>query len=86
QACTLLFNTLYLGGYNGPIIMGSVIGSHIFWLLTKFLILVVFVVLLRCVFPRPRMDQMLKIGWNYLTPVALLNLFIVLAMKVLGVF
>ncbi len=86
QAWTLLFITLYLGGYSGPIIMGSVIGSHIFWLLTKFVILVVFVILLRCVFPRPRMDQMLKIGWNYLTPVALLNLFIVLAMKVLGVY
>lgn len=85
QAWTLLFITLYLGGYNGPIIMGSIIGSHIFWLLTKFLILFVFIVLLRCVFPRPRMDQMLKIGWNYLTPVALLNLFLVLAMKVWGV-
>jgi NADH-quinone oxidoreductase subunit H len=86
QAWALLFITLYLGGYNGPIIMGSIIGSHIFWLLTKFLILVVFVVLLRCVFPRPRMDQMLEIGWKYLTPVALLNLFIVLAMKLMGVY
>ena len=86
QAWSLLFITLYLGGYAGPIIMGNVLGSHIFWLLTKFVIMVVFVILLRCVFPRPRMDQMLKIGWNYMTPIALLNLFVTLALKLWGVF
>ena len=86
QAWTLLFITLYLGGYNGPIILGNVIGSHIFWLLAKFLILVVFIILLRCIFPRLRMDQMIKIGWNYLTPLALLNLFIVIALKYMGVY
>ena len=85
QAWTLLFITLYLGGYHGPIIMGNVLGSHIFWLLAKFVVLVVFIILLRCIFPRPRMDQMLKIGWSYLTPIALLNLFVVLAMKLWGV-
>ena len=86
QAWTLLFITLYLGGYSGPIIMGNVIGSHMFWLLAKFAVLVVFVILLRCIFPRPRMNQMLKIGWNYLTPIALLNLFIVLGLKLWGVY
>lgn len=86
QAWSLLFVTLYLGGYNGPIIMGNVIGSHIFWLLSKFALVVVFIILLRTVFPRPRMDQVLTIGWNYLTPLALLNLFIVLALKLWGIF
>ncbi len=86
QAWGLLFVTLYLGGFSGPIIMGNVLGSHIFWLLAKFVVLVVFIVLLRCVFPRPRMDQMIKIGWNYLTPIALLNLFIVLGLKLWGIF
>lgn len=86
QAWSLLFITLYLGGYNGPIIMGNVIGSHIFWLLAKFSMVIVFVILLRTVFPRPRMDQMLKIGWSYLTPLALLNLFIVLGLKMWGVY
>jgi NADH-quinone oxidoreductase subunit H len=85
QAWTLLFITLYLGGYNGPIIMGNMLGSHIFWLLAKFVVLVVFIILLRCIFPRPRMDQMLKIGWNYLTPISLLNLFLVLALKLWGI-
>ncbi len=86
QAWSLLFITLYLGGYNGPIIMGNIIGSHIFWLLAKFSLVIVFVILLRTVFPRPRMDQMLKIGWNYLTPISLLNLFIVLGLKMWGVY
>lgn len=86
QAWTLLFITLYLGGYNGPVIFGNVIGSHIFWLIAKFAIIVVFIILLRCIFPRLRIDQMIKFGWNYLTPLALLNLFIVIALKLMGVF
>lgn len=86
QAWTLLFITLYLGGYNGPVIFGNVIGSHIFWLLTKFAILVVFIILLRCIFPRLRIDQMIKFGWNYLTPLALINLFLVIALKLMGVY
>ncbi len=86
QAWALLFITLYLGGFNGPVIMGLTTLSHIFWLLLKFAILVVFIILLRCVFPRLRMDQMLKLGWYYLTPLAVLNLVIVLALKFMGVY
>jgi NADH-quinone oxidoreductase subunit H len=85
QAWTLLFITLYLGGYNGPIILGSVLLSHIFWLLAKFVVLVVFIILLRTVFPRPRMDQLIKLAWNYLIPLSLLNLFIVLGFKLWGI-
>jgi NADH-quinone oxidoreductase subunit H len=86
QAWTLLFITLYLGGFNGPIIFGNVMLSHIFWLLAKFVVLVVFIILIRCVFPRLRMDQMLKLGWKYMTPLAVLNLVIVLAMKLWGIY
>ncbi len=85
QAWTLLFITLYLGGYNGPVLFGNVIASHIFWLIAKMLAVVVFIILLRCVFPRLKMNQMLNLGWKYLTPLALLNLVFVLAMKVMGV-
>ena len=86
QAWTLLFITLYLGGFNGPIIFGNVMFSHIFWLLAKFVILVVIIILIRCVFPRLRMDQMLKLGWKYMTPLAVLNLVVVLAMKLWGIY
>ena len=85
QAWTLLFITLYLGGFNGPVIFGDPMMSHIFWLLAKFAFLVVLIILLRCVFPRLRMDQMLKLGWKYMTPLAVLNLVIVLAMKLWGI-
>jgi len=86
QAWALLFITMYLGGFNGPNFLGNPMYSHIFWLVTKFAILVVLIVLLRCVFPRLRIDQMLRLGWRYLTPLAVLNLVLVLAMKLLGVF
>ena len=86
QAWTLLFITLYLGGFNGPIIFGNPMMSHIFWLLTKFVIIVVLIILIRTVFPRLRMDQMLELGWKYMTPLAVLNLAIVLAMKLGGIY
>lgn len=84
QAWTLLFITLYLGGYNGPVLFGNVIASHIFWLIAKLLAVVVFIILLRTVFPRLKMNQMLNLGWKYLTPLALLNLALVLVMKLMG--
>jgi NADH-quinone oxidoreductase subunit H len=86
QGWTLLFITLYLGGFNGPNIFGNTMYSHIFWLLIKFAILVVIIILLRCVFPRLRIDQMLRLGWYYLTPLAALNLVIVIAMKLWGLY
>ena len=86
QAWALLFITLYLGGFNGPNIFGNVMFSHMFWLISKLVVLVVFIILLRCVFPRLRIDQMLRLGWYYLTPLAVFNLILVLAIKLWGVF
>lgn len=81
---SLLFITLYLGGYNGPDILGNNLYSSMFWILVKLAILVSIVILLRTVFPRFRMDQTLRLGWHYLTPLAVLNLLIVLALKSWG--
>ncbi len=86
QAWALLFITLYLGGYNGPVLFGAVTASHIFWLILKFVILVTIVIFSRVVFPRLRMDQMLKLGWYYLTPLAVLNLIFTLALKMWRVY
>jgi NADH-quinone oxidoreductase subunit H len=87
QAWTLLFITLYLGGYNGPVLaVIGVTGSHIFWMLAKFVFVVVLIVLIRTVYPRLRLDQMLDLGWKYLTPLAVLNLALVLGMKLVGVY
>lgn len=87
QAWTLLFITLYLGGYNGPVLaVIGVTGSHIFWMLAKFVFVVALIILIRTVYPRLRLDQMLDLGWKYLTPLAVLNLALVLGMKLVGVY
>ena len=83
-AWSLLFITLYLGGFGGPDIFGNILFSSMFWILLKLAILVPLVILLRTVFPRLRMDQTLRLGWNYLTPLALINLFVVMALKLWG--
>ena len=78
---TLLFITLYLGGYLGPSLFGVPLYDHIFWMLLKLAVIVVIVVLIRTVYPRLRLDQTLRLGWNYLMPLALLNLFITIILK-----
>jgi NADH-quinone oxidoreductase subunit H len=64
----------------------GVTGSHIFWMLTKFVFMTVLIIFIRCVYPRLRLDQMLDMGWKYLTPLAVLNLALVLGMKMMGVY
>jgi NADH-quinone oxidoreductase subunit H len=86
QAWALLFITLYLGGYNGPVLFGATTASHIFWMILKFVILITIVIFSRTVFPRLRMDQMLKLGWYYMTPLAVLNLIFTLALKMWRVY
>ncbi|MCD6480127.1 NADH-quinone oxidoreductase subunit NuoH [Candidatus Bathyarchaeota archaeon] len=78
---TLLFIVLYLGGYLGPSLFGVPLYDHIFWMLLKLAVIVVIVVLIRTVYPRLRLDQTLRLGWNYLMPLALLNLFITIILK-----
>lgn len=73
---SLLLVTLYLGGYQGPIILGSQLFSNVFWVLVKFSIVVAAVLLFRTTFPRLRIDQTLRLAWRYLTPIALVNLFL----------
>ncbi len=73
---SLLLVTLYLGGYNGPLIFGDRLISSISWVLIKLAIVVTALILLRSVFPRYRIDQALKISWHYLIPLAILNVII----------
>ena len=78
---TLLFIVLYLGGYLGPSLFGVPLYDHIFWMLLKLAVIVVIVVLIRTVYPRLRLDQTLRLGWNYLMPLSLLNLLMTLILK-----
>lgn len=78
---SLLFITLYLGGYQGPILFGLPLISRMFWVLVKLAVLTAIIILFRTVFPRFRIDQAIKIGWKYLIPIAIVNVIIAMAIK-----
>jgi len=61
---------LFLGGWHGP--FG--IGSSVLWFLVKVVALVFFFIWERGTFPRLRYDQVMRLGWKFMMPVALLNL------------
>ncbi len=63
--------TLFFGGWLGPSFLPPV-----FWFLLKTFFFIFIFILLRASLPRPRYDQLMKLGWKVLLPVALLNLLI----------
>jgi NADH-quinone oxidoreductase subunit H len=70
---------LYLGGWHGflvPWIPGPL------WTLAKIGALSFFVIWLRATYPRLREDQLQKMAWKYLIPIALLNILLTGIFKV----
>ncbi|QPG58543.2 NADH-quinone oxidoreductase subunit NuoH [Shewanella eurypsychrophilus] len=65
-----LITTLYFGGWQGPLL------PPIVWFLLKTGCFVVFFILLRAAIPRPRYDQLMRMGWVVLLPLSLLNLML----------
>jgi NADH-quinone oxidoreductase subunit H len=64
--------TLFLGGWRGPFDLLS--GP--WWLLIKVLFFLSLYVVLRATLPRLRYDQLMRLGWRYLLPLALFNVVI----------
>jgi len=64
-----LVATLFLGGWRGPFDLLS--GP--WWLLIKIIAVLTFYVVLRATLPRLRYDQLMRLGWHWLLPIALLN-------------
>ncbi|HET8628419.1 MAG TPA: NADH-quinone oxidoreductase subunit NuoH [Thermomicrobiales bacterium] len=60
--------TIFFGGWYGPIVGGP------WWLLLKMAIILTIYVLLRATLPRLRYDQLMRLGWRVLLPLALLNI------------
>ncbi|MEJ2350341.1 MAG: NADH-quinone oxidoreductase subunit NuoH [Anaerolineales bacterium] len=62
--------TLYLGGWQGPIL------PPIIWFGIKLFLMICFFILMRATLPRPRYDQLMGYGWKIMLPLALLNLLV----------
>ncbi len=68
----LLFSTLFLGGWHGP----WSDGLGWLWTLLKGYAVAVVIIWIRVAWPRVREDQLQRIAWVYLVPLALLQLFV----------
>jgi NADH-quinone oxidoreductase subunit H len=65
-----LITVLFFGGWLGPVLPGIV------WFFLKTFAFIIFFILVRATFPRPRYDQLLVFGWKIMLPIALLNLIL----------
>jgi NADH-quinone oxidoreductase subunit H len=70
-ALAVLFTDLFLGGWLGPApVPGPV------WTILKTLLVITLMMIPRGIYPRFRIDQMLRFGWTTLLPLSLVNLMI----------
>lgn len=61
--------TLFLGGWQGPILPSYL------WFFLKTTAMIYFFMWVRWTFPRIRIDQLLSLGWKILLPLSLVNIF-----------
>jgi NADH-quinone oxidoreductase subunit H len=60
----------FLGGWHGPFFPG------IIWLIVKIAAIAFGMIWVRGTLPRFRSDQLMDLGWKYLTPIALVNIVV----------
>ncbi len=72
-----LITTLFLGGWHGPVLPGIV------WFVIKTFALVFFFIWVRGTFPRFRYDQLMKLGWKVMLPLALANIVVTAAVMLM---
>ncbi len=65
--------TLFLGGWQAPLPFLEFIPSYA-WFAAKLLSLLLVFIWIRATFPRLRMDQLTRLAWKFLVPLALINL------------
>src|SRR5258708_3780830 len=65
--------TLFLGGWQSPLPFLEFIPSYI-WFAAKLLTLLLRFIWIRATLPRLRIDQLTRLAWKFLVPLALINL------------
>jgi len=65
-----LATTLFLGGWQGPLLPPPV------WFVLKTSVFIFFFIWLRATLPRVRHDQLMAFGWKFLVPIGLLNIVV----------
>ncbi len=65
---TLLITILFLGGWNGPVL------PPFAWTMIKVVILTIFIIVIRATTVRLTIRKLLRIGWLYLLPLAVINI------------
>ena len=75
-----LIAILFLGGWDGPFLPPEL------WYLLKTFFVFFIMIWVRAAMVRIRTDQILKIGWKRLLPLAVINLAVAVALKAIGWF
>lgn len=70
--------TLFLGGYRGPLMDGP------WWFFAKVLVLMIGYIWVRGTLPRLRYDRLMRLGWQIVLPVGLVNLMVTAVVVVLN--
>ncbi|MGQ4891524.1 MAG: complex I subunit 1/NuoH family protein [Candidatus Njordarchaeia archaeon] len=79
--CVALFVTLYLGGPLGPFAFEPMWLAFVIWFLIKFMVVLVLLSVVEAIFARFRVDQVLRVFWRYITPLALLQVVLSFLVK-----
>jgi NADH-quinone oxidoreductase subunit H len=64
----LLIAILFFGGWSGPLLPPAA------WLVIKAFLIALFIIIIRVTLVRMRIDRVLRFGWAWLIPLALINL------------
>lgn len=76
-----LMATLFFGGYRGPVFLDGLIpgisGVPIIWLVVKIAFFLFLFIWVRATLPRFRYDQLMRLGWKLILPLALGNTMLV---------
>ncbi len=76
-----LMSTLFFGGYRGPVFLDGLVpgisGWPIIWLVVKIAFFLFLFIWVRATLPRFRYDQLMRLGWKLILPLALGNTMLV---------